>query len=253
MSPLSRDFTQLLWRPQRDSTPTAVRSPGCFEPPDWKRRRISFRRQRVAPGLVSAQPAADSSFSRRAVAEAVVVSICKRPKRAYNRGPWVAHLAECEQKSTKQAAWDADNLAGLADGLLDASIADLVQRDGQVGRDDLVPVPRWVADGLIAYIRATAPQFKTGKGRHTRWVKKYRQDAVDFERYDTVQHLHLCFFKTLEDAYELASAGLSGLAAGPSSTIEASYKRVAKALKAGEYGRYYRSGSVFMRVSSLDR
>jgi hypothetical protein len=138
----------------------------------------------------------------------------KLPDRPYRRSEWLSGSLEYGRKATKQAAWDVNNLAGLADGLVDAVRADTLERGDKIRPTDTVPVPRWVTQGLIQYIRATARQFKTGKGRHTRWVEKYHQDRIDFARYDLVHDLHLNHHLTLDDAFEKAAESLSGLAGG---------------------------------------
>jgi hypothetical protein len=147
-------------------------------------------------------------------------------------------------KATKKAAWDSGNLAGLFDVLIEASLTKGVP-------DDALALPRWAVDGAIDYFRKTFRAVKGGKGRKTHWIERYRQDRIDFERYDAVYSFHFNRGLTWDDAYVEASRTLEGLAGGPISTIRDSYKRVAKALKADSYGRYYRSR--FLPITHLDK
>jgi hypothetical protein len=94
---------------------------------------------------------------------------------------------------------------------------------------------------LIAYVKQTATQFRTGRGRHTHWTEKHRQDQIDFALFETVSVHHLKHGLTWGEAYVEAANSLGASQVGPPRTIEASYKRVARALRNGEWGRYYQS------------
>jgi hypothetical protein len=167
----------------------------------------------------------------------------KRPERPYRRAEWLADITHYGRECTPARAWEAKNLAGLVDGLVDASVADKRERSySPLLPDDPVEVPRWVVDGLLEYIKSTAKVFRIAPtGRHSTWVERYIQDAVDFARYDAVHGFHFNRGLVWPDAYEEAAKTLSGLAGGSIDTIEESYKRVAKALRNGQWGRYYRS------------
>jgi len=130
-------------------------------------------------------------------------------------------------------------------------MAEKRDRSGPVLPDDEVPIPRWVVEGLEDYLRGTFREFRTGRGgRHTYWRERYRQDRIDFARYDAVHSFHLNRGLTWEDAYSAAAEHLTGQAAGQPRAIKESYLRVTKALKRGELGRYYIPKSI--KVTGLD-
>lgn len=176
----------------------------------------------------------------------------KRPARPYRRGEWLADIVQYSQECTPSRAWEARNLAGLIDGLMDASDADKRDRSySPILPNDSVEVPRWVVDGIVDYIKATAKAFKVAPtGRHSKWVDRYRQDAIDFARYDAVHSFHFNRGLVWAEAYVEAARTMEGLAAGSADSTEESYKRVAKALRNSQWGRYYRSKRV--QVCHLD-
>jgi hypothetical protein len=169
----------------------------------------------------------------------------KRPERPYRSGEWLGDVIVHGRECTAVRAWtQSRNLAGLQDGLVDAAAADERERIGSLQADETVPVPRWVVDGLLDYLKDTYRHFNVspGPGRHARWVERYRQDAKDFTRFDSVYSHHLNHGMTWPEAYSATAEDLKNtIARGPTSTMEQAYKRVMKALRAGQWGRYYRS------------
>lgn len=55
--------------------------------------------------------------------------------------------------------------------------------------DRRVEVPRWALEAMIEVMKKAIPLLpsKEGKGRHARWIHQYRQDMIDYERWDLVQ------------------------------------------------------------------
>lgn len=133
----------------------------------------------------------------------------------------VARLEECCQ------AYRYGNLGAILDGLYWC-------------REGNLPLPEWLHQALAnVVIRDLLGERPNRRGRHARWVMQYRENMVDFARYDMVRDCIENGKLTWEAAYVRTEQLLTGqFGAGSIESIQVSYKRVARNMRANP-GRYY--------------
>lgn len=89
--------------------------------------------------------------------------------------------------SRRRCFIEGRNWAALYDALTDADMTDRVQRQAagrEAGPDDLVAVPRWALDAAAAEVKALLGKKITSRGKP--WIKRYKQDLIDWYRYQQV-------------------------------------------------------------------
>lgn len=81
------------------------------------------------------------------------------------------------------------NWAPLYDALQDAAAQGAPAGSTPPSPDDLVTIPRWALDAVLKELARPAISAKrTGKGKgHGPWLNRYRQDLVDWYRFQQVQ------------------------------------------------------------------
>ena len=99
-----------------------------------------------------------------------------------------------------------------------------------------VTVPRWALEAALNRVaRYMLDAATTGTGRAAKWSSRFKQDMVDFDRYECV---HECreHGVTWEDVYVRVAEVLAGTrSAGSPDTIRGSYRRVNKRMKTEPY------------------
>ena len=154
----------------------------------------------------------------------------------------------------RRAAYESHgNLGALFDELIDA-LASSGDEFADANEDDLVLVPRWACHGLrealIDAIRRSPGVIMSKGSRHRHWLRRYSDMLVHWHRYALVQAIldsgaakRGSLRRADPDAFDIVSQSLEGtFAAGEWRTIEASYKKVAKAIK-NDRSQYYISES----------
>ncbi|MBW7996794.1 MAG: hypothetical protein FVQ81_09570 [Candidatus Glassbacteria bacterium] len=101
--------------------------------------------------------------------------------------------------------------------------------------DQGVILPRWVVEAMVVrQFRYMMDLASTGTGRNAKWASRFRQDMIDYARYDAVLELREHFYLKVkwDDVYDRASELLADTsAAGASDTIRGSYFRVRRRMK----------------------
>jgi len=176
------------------------------------------------------------------------------------------------------------NLAALYDGFLDTLVQDERQRAGSLAPCDRITLPEWVQAGLnyeidaglhlaSAALRADVDvilqaarrhlhEMTDGRGRHSRWARRYLADHVHFRRFEAVWFWRLpdagwyypgqkltygWSLNRWDDAPDVFQHVSVHLQRGPAiyrgrpKAIQKSYEIVTKAIAEGAIGRYYPS------------
>ena len=126
--------------------------------------------------------------------------------------------------------------------------------------DDGVLIPQWVADALneitLDYL---LNHYSVGRGRNAKWASRYRQDMMDYARYEAVQHIlenrtsgpgkdHKVNWDSVRD---WASEYLKGTPnAGAPDTIRRSYRRYQRSSRE-DPSRYYSYGFMYGRINRV--
>lgn len=142
--------------------------------------------------------------------------------RKFNRNPRVANsLEQLVDQDLQLCKWafEGGNFGGLQDAVL-------------ICEKHFLPLPEWANKAMYALIRDNVyKNIPKTIGRHSKWIKQYKQDMIDFIRADTVSD---CIEHAIkwDDVYGVASEFLKGsFAEGSESAIEKSYKRYRQRVK----------------------
>jgi hypothetical protein len=109
----------------------------------------------------------------------------KKTKKFASIDDFEEYLAQSTRdRFNRRHVFSSGNYAALLDALM-VAVED-VPEDAEPNAP--VTVPLWVADGLLdclkRYVRTAKTKQK--KGPNTQWVKRFRQDLIDWERYQQV-------------------------------------------------------------------
>jgi hypothetical protein len=168
----------------------------------------------------------------------------------------------------RRRAFQSGNLGALLDALLLCRTREFERfQDPEVGAlgpgevvhpasDDFsMEIPAWVWDGATRVVRAHVLTAKVGRsGRTARWLQQWRQDMIDFARWEAVKILREKGVKfSLDEVWTSAARVLrhqkpKSPAAGSPDAIKKSYARVEKRMRMDPF-RYKRLSHI--RVGNL--
>ena len=128
------------------------------------------------------------------------------------------------------------NEAALYEALAECLNEPLCEGDQQFLGHKPVTLPRWALEAALNRVaRYMLDAATTGTGRAAKWSSRYKQDMVDFDRYECVLE-HREHGVTWEDVYERVTETLEDTrSAGRPDTIRGSYMRVNKRMKTEPY------------------
>ncbi len=131
----------------------------------------------------------------------------------------------CENMEKFERLYKDGNLGGLSDALLFCELYE-------------IPPPRWLTHALfdILYEHLTGEK-KSQRGRHARWITRYRENMVDAWRYEAVTEGIGRGIRWLDVYDEVAELLAGTFAAGSADAVEKSYKRVVQGMRDNP-GRY---------------
>jgi hypothetical protein len=122
-----------------------------------------------------------------------------------------------DRLEASRLAYEAGNLAGIAEAVM-------------ICQEWQIALPSWLVNALARLWKATARgEQKKGMGRHARWIEQYRQDILDYSRFEAVMEAREHGFKG-DAAFEKA-VKILGPQAWSIDAVKASFRRVPRRMK----------------------